>query len=595
MEKSSNTNSVKVSITDGEDLMHNVSIANEPAGVSLWLINETNVETLFGVKFTFLSDIDDFSMSIKEEKYADILSTMSSADIDATRNVIETIRKKFQDEVNKAGGTQLSSSPNVSTSSPLVSLSTTINVPRELNSIDVAATFRVPLTTVGDLHKLINDIASGKCEELLFGMTNDDRMETLDALGSFCNSIHANCNNAYVIPCKVLYTDDSINLNVDESTIPSDPIVQSVDINTNSTSYVGAAGASAKDQPKVNSNFCTLVADLVFDGVNVSIPRKVIEKVSTSFEHTLYGYFTGKRMAFLVVEYYARNNWTKHRLKRIMMNSKGFFFFKFDSRAGLEAVLEDGPWLIGKSLIILKKNSMYTRLLKEELTHIPIWVKLHDVPIQVCEEDNISLIATFIGKHVMLDSYTSSMCIESCGRSSFARCLIKVNSEVDLVDVVAISIPSLSGDGFTKETIRVASPPIVTTFNVFTPTVEKTNDGFQMVGKKKKKKGKSRSTNSGQFTSPLIKRNVRHEPKANTTAPKKGATYVGNTSQSSSMLKTTSNSSKKDNLSMSNSFFLLNDEEEDDEKAVENVHGESVNLIQNTKASVSSSFIASAG
>ncbi|GKC17967.1 zinc knuckle CX2CX4HX4C containing protein [Tanacetum coccineum] len=118
------------------------------------------------------------------------------------------------------------------------------------------------------------------------------------------------------------------------------------------------------------------------DIVNVSIPRKVVEKA-------------------------------KHGPKRIMMNSKGFFFFKFDSRAGLEAVLEGGPWLIRKSLIILKKWSMDTRLLKEELTRIPIWVKLHDVPIQVFEEDGISLIVTFISKPVMLDSYTSSMCNES--------------------------------------------------------------------------------------------------------------------------------------------------------------------------------------
>ncbi|GJW81943.1 hypothetical protein Tco_0145918 [Tanacetum coccineum] len=76
---------------------------------------------------------------------------------------------------------------------------------------------------------------------------------------------------------KVSYADDSINLNVDESTIPSDPIVQSVDINK-STSYAGVAGGSAKDQPNVNSNFRTLVADPVFDGVNISIPRKVVEK-----------------------------------------------------------------------------------------------------------------------------------------------------------------------------------------------------------------------------------------------------------------------------------------------------------------------------
>ncbi|GJW61384.1 zinc knuckle CX2CX4HX4C containing protein [Tanacetum coccineum] len=265
-------------------------------------------------------------------------------------------------------------------------------------------------------------------------MTNDDRMETLDALGSICNSIQANRNNAYVIPCKVSHADDSINLNVDESTIPSDPIVQSVDINTKSTSYAGAVGA--------------------------------------------------------------------------------------------KAVLEGGPWLIRKSLIILKKWSMDTRLLKEELTHIPIWVKLHDVPIQVFEEDGISLIAMFI--------------------------------EVDLVDVVTIGIPSLSGDGFTKETIRV-DPPIVATSNVVTPNAEKTNDGFQMVGKTKKRKGKSKSTNGGQFTGPSVKHNVRYEPKATTSAPKKGTTYVGYTSQSTPMLKTTGNSSKKDNLSMSNSFSVLNE------------------------------------
>nr|GEX88885.1 cell division cycle protein 48 homolog [Tanacetum cinerariifolium] len=45
---------------------------------------------------------------------------------------------------------------------------------------------------------------------------------------------------------------------------------------------------------------------------------------------------------------------------------------------------------------------------------------------------------------------------------------------------------------------KVVNPPIVTTSNVVTSTVVETNDGFQMVGKKKKKKkGKLKSTNGG--------------------------------------------------------------------------------------------------
>ncbi|GJS18076.1 putative reverse transcriptase domain-containing protein [Tanacetum coccineum] len=224
---------------------------------------------------------------------------------------------------------QLRSSPKVSTSSPLVSPSTIINVPQELYSIDVAATFGVS------------------------------------------------------------YADDSINLNVDEFTIPSDPIVRSVDINK-STSYAGVVGGSAKDQQMLIPTFCTLVAVPGFDG--------------------------------------------------------------------------------------------------------------------------ISLIATFIGKPVMLDSYTSSMCNDSWGRSSFAWFLIKVCSE----DESSWMLPF---------------------------------DGFQTVGKKKKRKGKSKSTNGGQFTGPSVKHN------------------------------TTGDSSKKDNLSMSNSFSVLNEEEED----VENVYDESANLFKTQK------------
>ncbi|GKD34037.1 zinc knuckle CX2CX4HX4C containing protein [Tanacetum coccineum] len=260
---------------------------------------------------------------------------------------------------------------------------------------------------------------------------------------------------------------------IQNQTLPSGPIVQSVDIITKSTSYAGAVGASTKEQPNISSNFRPLVADPVFNGVNILIPCKVVKK------------------------------------------------------AGLEAVLESGPWMIRKTSIILKKWSMSTSLQKEELMRIPIWVKLHDVPLQ--------------------------------GRISFARCIIKVNSEVDLVDVVTISTPSLMGDEFTTKTIRF-DPPIVTTSNAVAPTVEKFNDGFQTLGKKKKRKGKSKSTNGCQFASPSIKQTVRYEPKATPSAPKKGATNVRNPSKLSSMLKTTDTSPKKDNITMYNSFSPLNDE-----------------------------------
>nr|GEW17994.1 UBN2 domain-containing protein [Tanacetum cinerariifolium] len=172
-----------------------------------------------------------------------------------------------------------------------------------------------------------------------------------------------------------------------------------------------------------------------------------------------------------------------------------------------------------------------------------------------------------------LQSRVRSCPVLTVSWTSFARCLIEVNSEADLMDVLTIGIPTLTRDDFTKETIHVEVMMV------------------QTMGKKKKKKGKSKSTNGGQFAGPSVKQTVRYEPKATSSAPKKGATNVSSPSTSSYMLKTTETSPKQDNFTTSNSFSALNDEEEDDEE-VENVYDELANLL---KTDESSSLTATVG
>ncbi|GKA02748.1 hypothetical protein Tco_0675529 [Tanacetum coccineum] len=288
-----------------------------------------------------------------------------------------------------------------------------------MNVLNIAEFFGVPFKTFADIEDLMNGIKMGKHEAVWSSMTEERRKDVMDSMFTMWKRLmDENLSVARNVG----------NMNhVDKTSAPShkSPIVQSVDINTKLTSYARAAGASAKDQPKVNSNFRPFVADPVFNGVNISIPRKVVEKI----------------------------------------------------------------------LDCLKKN---------------------------------------------------------CPK-------------------------------------KMVCPPIVVTSNVVAPTVEKTNDGFQTVGKKKNRKGKSKSTNGGQFAGPSVKPNVRYEPKATTSALNKAVTNVGNATQLSSLLKTTGTSSKNDNSTTSNSYSSLNDEEGD----VENVYDETANLFPNTKTGGSSSFTAS--
>ncbi|GKE82946.1 hypothetical protein Tco_1552946 [Tanacetum coccineum] len=119
--------------------------------------------------------------------------------------------------------------------------------------------------------------------------------------------------------------------------------------------------------------------------------------------------------------------------------------------------------------------------------------------------------------------------------------MIEINAEDALEESLTIGVPLIEDTGFTIETVTIEyewKPPRCDLCKIFghvhdqcpkkvlipptvnTPIVEKTNDGFQMVGKKKKK-GKTKSNNSVQFSGHLVKQTVRYEPKATANVPKK--------------------------------------------------------------------------
>nr|GEV10958.1 zinc knuckle CX2CX4HX4C [Tanacetum cinerariifolium] len=183
---------------------------------------------------------------------------------------------------------------------------------------------------------------------------------------------------------------------------------------------------------------------------------------------------------------------------------------------GLEDVLENRLRMIRNNPIILKKWTMHTRQLKEELTRIPVWVKIHDVPLRVFSEDGISLIATKISNPIMLNSYTSSMCIDSWRRSSIARCLIEVKTDDVLKESVTMGLPLLDGSG-----VHDQCPKNITV----TPIVDKSNDGFQMVVNKEKngKTGSSSNSNNRngvKIGGQSVQSNVKYVSKVAVNVPK---------------------------------------------------------------------------
>ncbi|GKE64015.1 hypothetical protein Tco_1518176, partial [Tanacetum coccineum] len=124
------------------------------------------------------------------------------------------------------------------------------------------------------------------------------------------------------------------------------------------------------------------------------LPTQVTTSASNAPGKSSYANVTGKRVAYPVVANYVRNTWGKFWLIHSMFSSSTrLFSFQFSSMNRLDAMLKN------------------------------VWVKLHGVPVTAFSEDGLSAISTKLVTPLMLDSYIVDMCMQSWGRSSYARAM----------------------------------------------------------------------------------------------------------------------------------------------------------------------------
>ncbi|GKB08743.1 zinc finger, CCHC-type containing protein [Tanacetum coccineum] len=135
--------------------------------------------------------------------------------------------------------------------------------------------------------------------------------------------------------------------------------------------------------------------------------------------------------------------------------SERFANIAYGSMNGLDAILENGLWFIRNNPLILKKWHPDEKLLKEDVSTVPVWVKLYGVLITAFSEDGLSSIATKLGTPLMLDSYTCDMCMQSWGRSSYARVMVELKADVELKDNIVVVMPKITREGHYTCNVRV--------------------------------------------------------------------------------------------------------------------------------------------
>ncbi|GJV85889.1 hypothetical protein Tco_1525787 [Tanacetum coccineum] len=195
-------------------------------------------------------------------------------------------------------------------------------------------------------------------------------------------------------------------------------------------------------------NFITLLSTTHVDKADCVLPVENVMVAQNKFANSLVGFFVGKSMAFQVVQNYVNNTWCKFGFQKVIRDDDDVYYFKFTSVTGME---------------------------QDKVTKVPLWVKIHKVPVVAYSADGLSLIGTQIGKPILLDAFTSAMCKDPWERIGYARALIEVSADKYLKKEVTMVIPNVNGEGHTKVTMKVEyewKPSCCSECHVFGHTLE---------------------------------------------------------------------------------------------------------------------------
>nr|GEY76602.1 hypothetical protein [Tanacetum cinerariifolium] len=137
----------------------------------------------------------------------------------------------------------------------------------------------------------------------------------------------------------------------------------------------------------------------------------------------------------------------------------------------LAKVLKDGPWFIRNHPLILQKWNPDVDLLKEDVGNVPVWLKLHGVPITAFNEDGLSALLRYL-------------------------------ADVELKDTIMMAMPKHMGEGYYTCIVRVENewkPPRCSCCKVFGHTQEECpkNIGLSVAKNLKKPSQTSRGVSVG--------------------------------------------------------------------------------------------------
>ncbi|XVF81982.1 hypothetical protein PTKIN_Ptkin16aG0006300 [Pterospermum kingtungense] len=142
--------------------------------------------------------------------------------------------------------------------------------------------------------------------------------------------------------------------------------------------------------------------------VIVAPPREVFEKGMNQWKESLVVQFIAGVPNFSLFKKLAKQLWGSDGEFEILPIDNDLFIVKFSNPAARDRVLESGPWHIRNRPLIVRKWEPGIKPLEFDLSTMPVWFHLRNVPLELFTQKGLSCIASVLGTPLFMDRITAN-------------------------------------------------------------------------------------------------------------------------------------------------------------------------------------------
>ena len=104
----------------------------------------------------------------------------------------------------------------------------------------------------------------------------------------------------------------------------------------------------------------------------------------------------------------------------------------------MNVVIEKGPWMVQNKPLFVQKWNPEIGMQIIEPKKLPVWVKMTNIPFEAWSMKRVSALASSLGKPMVMDSMTASMCYSGVGNIDYARVLVEIDAEKEIRNEIEV-------------------------------------------------------------------------------------------------------------------------------------------------------------